>query len=127
MKDHAILPERRCELILAFDTMRDGAKPTIHGRSLPRYGANASEPNGSQHRLDCRGIGSPPVRRIVVQLAAGIKRCRWPPESHKVHDSLKNQETSSDGRDPFEGEQRMGQVVEHAEKQDDVEDADSLR
>ena len=79
-----------------------------------------------QHRDDGRGVGPTPVRRVVVQLSALVERDRRTLDRREVDLRVQNQLTACHAEGALEGKERMAHVIEHAEKEHEVERPDPL-
>ena len=111
---------------LPRQSMRDGAGGAIDRTSLRRHGAHVGEADVAQHGVQSRDVRCPPVRRVVVQLAAAVERHRRPGDADHVHDGFEKEALPRDRGDVLESQERMAQMIEDAEKKHDVELADAL-
>ena len=127
MDDGPILAIRFGQRILApHQSMRHGAGGAKERTWLRRHGADVGEAHVAQHGVQSRDVRRPPVRRIVVQLAAAVERHRRPADADHVHDGFEEEALPRDRGDALEGQERMAQMIEDAEEKHDVELADAL-
>src|SRR5437762_1983282 len=127
MEYGAVLPEGGTERALASHMMVSRAGRAIRRPARAGHRFYPIEPDALEHSAHGGNVRSPPVRRIVVQLAPGIKRDSrtYEPDhiDHRFDDELPPREWS----DPFQREPWMTQVIQDAEEQHDVENSDVCR
>ena len=62
----------------------------------------------------------------VLGGVTGIERHGRAAQADQVHVGLEHKQVAADGGHPLEGQQRIRQVIQHAEKQRHVENTDPL-
>lgn len=120
----AISPYRAPELVMSFPPviprLRD-AKP-----QRPHIGNNLdpTEPNSSEHSLKGTTIWRAPIRCVECEFVSGVKGDCGPSLSKQIYHCFDDQYFSRDARNSFQCKKRMPHVIQHPEKQNDVELAD---
>ena len=93
------------------------------GQRVRRHHLDLGEAHRPQHRHDGRRVGPPPVGPVLAQLLAGVEGHRGAAAQGEVHLGLQDQQVAGHAGHALERQQRVAQVVEHAEEEHHVERA----
>ena len=125
MEDGSILSERTGQGVPAGQPVLDGPRRPKWCRPRRSDHVNSRKPHAAQHPGHSGMIRSPPVRRIVVQLSIWIERGGGPAQANHVHDGLQDEQAARHRGHTLQSEKGVGEMVEDAEEEHDVERADA--